>query len=468
MSTRRDILLALVLLLCYGFFQQSPGWNETSRYDLVRALVEDGTTQIDRFQKNTGDKALYAGHYYSDKAPGTALLGVPVYKSLRVVYHRLDAGEPGSKAAIQALAMAESGIPTTLLVLLLIRFLRPAVGEVWALAIGVGYGLGSMAWPYATLFFGHAASTFCLFAAFYLLWRWRERPNPWRPLVSGALAGCAVLVEMPVVLGVAILGCYALWLGRGQALRFVLGGIPALLVLLAYNLLTFGGPFTVGYEYSTGFGSLNEQGIISVVLPSWTTASALLFGPRGLVRFAPWFALAPLGILAARRSAVRAEVIVAAAVCCAFLIYNSGALNPFGGWTPGPRYLLPSLPFAAILVAVSPPKLRIPTTLLLVFAIGVFFSATATVPSVPTTYGDPLIDLWLPHLLAGQIVPTIASERWGMSSVQALTVLGLAVAGGGAAILATFRPHAAANRATAFVTSILAALVIAFAVPFWP
>ena len=54
----------------YGFFLQQPAWNELSRYDLVRALVEQGTVQIDSFHENTGDKAFKDGHYYSDKAPG--------------------------------------------------------------------------------------------------------------------------------------------------------------------------------------------------------------------------------------------------------------------------------------------------------------------------------------------------------------------------------------------------------------
>lgn len=32
--------------------------------DLVRALVEDRTTRIDRFHENTVDKSYFEGHYY--------------------------------------------------------------------------------------------------------------------------------------------------------------------------------------------------------------------------------------------------------------------------------------------------------------------------------------------------------------------------------------------------------------------
>lgn len=465
---RREIILALVLLFAYGFFQQVPSWNEYSRYDLVRALVEDGTTRIDRFQENTGDKAFYDGHFYSDKAPGTALMGVPVYLLLTASYSVAGAGTPDPLIAVQALAFVESGVFTVLLVLLLLRFLRPAVGERWALVISLGYGLGSIAFPFATMFFGHAASAFFLFASFYLLWRWRADHRPWRPLLAGFLAGCAVITEIPVVLGVAMLGLYALWLGRGQALRFVLGGVPIAVALMTYNWLTFGGPFSLGYQYATLFSEQNRQGIVSIVWPSWTTTADLLVGPRGLIRLAPWFGMAPLGILAYRRQAVRAEVVVCVAICGAFLAYNSGALNPFGGWTPGPRYLLPALPFAAVLVALAPSIFRPIIASLIAVAVAFIFVATVTMPNAPEMFRDPLSELWLPRLLNRDIAQTIAWPRWGFHGIQPLLVLVFTVAAAGAALLAPFRSRPAAGRLTGFVAGALVLLIVAFSLPFWP
>jgi hypothetical protein len=125
----REIIVGLALLFCYGFFRQVPAWNEYSRYDLVRALVEDGTTRIDRLEQNTGDKAFYDGHYYSDKTPGTAFLGVPVYRLLTLTSTTSGGGTPDPLTAVQALAFVESGIPTVLVVLLLLRLLRPAAAD---------------------------------------------------------------------------------------------------------------------------------------------------------------------------------------------------------------------------------------------------------------------------------------------------------------------------------------------------
>ena len=464
----RQVFLALALLLCYGFFRQSPGWNETSRYDLVRSIVESGTTRIDAYHDNTGDLSFYGGHYYSDKAPGSSLMGVPVYGLLTVVWNAAGAGTPDRGSAVEALAFVGSGIPTALLVLLLIRFLRPSIGEAWATVIGLGYGLGSIAFPFATMFFGHAASAFFLFASFFMLWRWRTDRRGWQPVLAGLLAGCAVITELPVALGVVVLAGYALWLGRDQALRFVMGGLPVAGVLLAYDWISFGDPFSVGYQFTTGFAAQNSQGILSVVWPSPARAYALLFGQRGLLHLAPWFVMAPLGLLHLRRPSIRAEVVVSLAICIAFLGYNSGALNPFGGWTPGPRYLIPALPFAAVLVGLAPLRLRWLTAALIAVSIALMFVATATTPAAPAALDDPLARLWLPEFVGRYLTDTLAWLRWGLHGAQPLLVLAGGMGLAAMAYLATLRRRSVFAGTSAVAASLLAALILAVSFPLAP
>ncbi len=484
-AARREVILALTLLLCYGFFRQAPAWNEFSRYDLVRAIVDDRTTRIDPYHQNTGDKALYDGHYYSDKAPGTSILGVPVYLLLKAASGVAGSGQPASVRAIAALAFAVSGLPTVLLVLLLLRFLRPQVGEWWALTIAAGYGLGSLAFPFATMLFGHAAAAAFLFAAFYVLWRYRTvapAAPRWLPILAGFLAGWAVVVEISALLGVLVLLLYGLShapaparpAGRAAPLAraltpllMVAGAAVPALVLLGYNWVSFGGPFSLGYGNlaNSSFAAGMGRGILGVTAPRGAALNEILFGPRGLLLLAPWLALAPLGLLAARGRGPRREVAVCGAIVLAFLLFNAGYYLPLGGWTPGPRFLTPALPFAAVLVALAPRPFRPLVALQIAFSVIVFFAATATMPNAPEAIRAPLADLWTPRLLARDLGQTTAWLRWGLHGAQPLLVLGLALALAAGALYATTRAGAVARGLTWGAIGGLTLLVLGFGTP---
>ena len=84
---RRRAALPLFALVfgTYAYFYQAGGWNQNSRFDLTRAIVEQGTLSIDAFQENTGDKAQREGHWFTDKAPGLSVLAVPAYAVVHAV-----------------------------------------------------------------------------------------------------------------------------------------------------------------------------------------------------------------------------------------------------------------------------------------------------------------------------------------------------------------------------------------------
>ena len=81
----RALLIAAVLFISYAYFYEGGGWNQNSRFDMIRAIIEQRTLRIDAYHGNTGDKALYQGHYYSDKAPGLALLALPAVAAVRPI-----------------------------------------------------------------------------------------------------------------------------------------------------------------------------------------------------------------------------------------------------------------------------------------------------------------------------------------------------------------------------------------------
>src|SRR5580704_18829652 len=79
------ILLGAVIFFSFMYFYEGGGWNQNSRFDVLRAIVEQHTLQIDAYHQNTQDKAHFKGHYYSDKAPGLVFLAVPVALAARPV-----------------------------------------------------------------------------------------------------------------------------------------------------------------------------------------------------------------------------------------------------------------------------------------------------------------------------------------------------------------------------------------------
>ena len=106
--------LFLVLFISYAYFYQAGGWNQNSRFALVRAILNEHTVRIDPYQRNTGDIAFYEGHYYSDKAPGLALAAVPVTAPVRLVYIA-SGGDPETFDGLALLSWAATILTVGLL-----------------------------------------------------------------------------------------------------------------------------------------------------------------------------------------------------------------------------------------------------------------------------------------------------------------------------------------------------------------
>src|ERR1700751_4693414 len=95
-------LLGLVIFFSFIYFYEGGGWNQNSRFDLLRAIVERHTLQIDAYHENTQDKAHFRGHYYSDKAPGLVFLAVPFALAARPALRMLgvDPESPRGEIAL--------------------------------------------------------------------------------------------------------------------------------------------------------------------------------------------------------------------------------------------------------------------------------------------------------------------------------------------------------------------------------
>jgi hypothetical protein len=416
---RPEAALFALVLVAYSYFYQAGGWNQNSRFDLTRAVVERGTTRIDKYHKNTGDKARREGHYYCDKAPGVSLLAVPAYALTRAIIGPSGDEKPTPRFLADAaftITVWSIGVPSALSVLALCMLLAAlGVGLRARLAVAAAYALATLAFPYSTLLYGHQLCAAMTLGAFALLVRFRPEPSPRVLFAAGFLLGGAVMVEYPSALAGLVIAIYAAtfvrpyrrlaWLAAGAALPGI--------ALAIYHWVSFGGPLTLPYEFSTqkhrSMGFFMGLGV-----PDLGALGHILVTPyRGLFYSAPWLALAIPGAVRWWRAARRPEVIACAAIVLLHIWLNASLVDWEGGWTLGPRYLVPCIPFLAVLAAglalptaARPPLVRAGWGLAAAAAIYSAFlmlAGTSVKPEVPIYERRPFGNYLVPHFLDGKL-----------------------------------------------------------------
>ncbi len=427
----------LLLLVTYGYFVPPVSWNGNSRFDLTRALVEEGGVRIDSFHRNTGDKAEHGGHVYTDKAPGVSLLGAPAYAIFLAtttltgqpppaitveparrgaVFEYVTANRSFSRG-IYVVTLTAVGLWSALGGAVLFGFLRARTGSpARALALTAACAIGSPILPYSTMLYGHATAAAQLWLALALLVPWRPGdPEPLlrRVALAGLLCGLATLCEYPAAGGAALLGLFVLLRkGRRAAAAFLLGATPAAAVLLGYHAAAFGGPLSTGYAHvQSPLFAGQQSGFFGIGWPRPGVVISLLFGRlRGLFWVAPVLLLAAIGLPRLVRTT---RLWPAAALPAFFLLVNGGYYMWWGGSAYGPRHLLPALPFLTLgLLAVPAPlaRARLP---LLALSMANALAATAIGPEAPAR-GDLLADHIWSFVLAGRVAVESGTSNLGL------------------------------------------------------
>lgn len=463
--------LAGMFLLCFTYFMPRVyDWNSQARLDMTLAIVNRGTIAINDYRWNSQDEAMYGGRYYSNKAPGQSLIGVPFYAAhkgvLRLLGSRSFTDEIGLRdstpelwAYYQLVEYLETiytvAIPAMLLLLLFFWFLGYYSSSLLNRAVlTLALGLGTTIFPYAQVFYSHVPAAALLFAAYVLISlprrgargprsAWLVAHPEVTALLAGVALGFALLFEYTAAIVDLILVVYALArLPRRLLPYLAIGGVPGLTTLLTYDLIAYHDPFGTGYGHNAvPYWRRGIPGILESFRSPRLRPRAILdlaVSPsRGLFFLSPWLLLALPGFALWARRRTR-EWVLPASIATAFFLLVSTFSGWEGGSAVGPRYLTPMLPFLALPVifvlewASTRPAVRAGSAvLLLVSGCAVWVETLGgTAGSYPgQEIHNPLFSYSLPMLLHGFLPQTLGSVFLGpyLGSGAVVVMLPLAV-----------------------------------------
>lgn len=298
------------------------------------------------------------GDVYSKKGPAPAFLAVPWYLLFHI-FTELNIG----LGQLQTTLLWNGIVTAVTAALLWLTAQQLGYSDRTGMALGLLFGLATIAWPYANQFFGEPLSALSLLTLFYGMMAWRRDGGWWWMALAGVGAGVALAtVTAHAVLILIFVGWGALaeWRHVRYAKNHTASGnstlrwltataafaAPVLLaaaLLMLYNLVRFGNPFDTGYHFDAGEGFTNP-----LLAGLW----GLLFSPyRGMFWHTPLFIASLVAFVPfARRH--RSEASLIALLSIALVTLYSLWWMWWGGFAWGPRFLTPLTPFWVLPLAV--------------------------------------------------------------------------------------------------------------------
>jgi hypothetical protein len=203
---------------------------------------------------------------------------------------------------------------------------------------------------------------------------------------------------------------------HARRLALYAGGLVAgLLPLVGFGIWAFGSPFALAYEGAAidpGAGGAEQAKVgglfFTLTSPHPHFAVDMLLSQRGLLTLSPVLVAAAVGVPLLWRRGLRAEAWLIGALCAVEVAWN--AFRPtyelaLGGWVPGPRFLIPVLPFLAF--ALTPVLRRAPATVAVLALVSVGAMTVAT-SAEPLLQNDDTHH-WISRIVDGNFTATVVS-----------------------------------------------------------
>lgn len=351
--TRRTAVWLFVFLNCL-FVLTSSGRvrviDEVLPVYQTESLAERGTTAIP--QAVSADfffgKKDRAGRPQAPYPPGAAALAVPWYLAGKHVLLRLPGVDRRARTMVTDFAIVASSATfvAAASALTFVLFVTLGLTRRQAVLAALGLTFGTPLFAYSAWYFSEPLTVAILMIAVVAIFSHDLDAVPLRHAVVAGLAlgflfwiRTANILIVPVVLAAMLTG-RGDWRRTLPTLVVVAGlvGVAGLGVLLRNNLL-YGSPFDLGYPANVEGG----RSTMSFDTPVGVGLFAFLLSPgKSMLLFAPVLLLAPWALPRAWRAS-RAFTVLAVAPLVALLLFYSRYTLFEGGYSFGPRYLIPGI-----------------------------------------------------------------------------------------------------------------------------
>jgi len=395
-----------------GPFESS---GSTSRYRLTETFSREGRVVFNKEEASfaSPDVVGTKGKYFSLFMPGLSLAAVPLYKI----------GEYFGYA--QVITYAVNILFSLLNVLFIYLIFKKLGGGKWvSLFAGYVFLFATSAFAYAFYFTQHHISTFSFLLIFYLFFLNR---NIYTNILAGLVYGYAIFIDIPnafILLPVMT----ATFFRNFQVIKeddkaslkikysivgLILGFLPMLFIIGSYNKITTGS-FTHLPQFIGRSQEFSVQTSTKAVptKPAQNKTSSqfepntpfvtrfiangmyILLGSneRGLLVYSPVLFIGIIGLyigLKKNNNNLRFFQVLFATIVINILVYAMFG-DPWGGWSYGPRYLIPAAACMSILMAVSIYHYK--NKLLLILIVSILFAYSTfvnTLGAITTTQVPP-------------------------------------------------------------------------------
>jgi hypothetical protein len=392
MKTHRAVAIGLGTALFFLAFL-SPiiySIDGISMLAVTESLLTHGSVAVPKWLGVVGRGGLYYSKWY----PLLSFLAVPLVAVGRVFAHLMHL-PPHFTAGAFALILPPVlvGATTGMVMMLASRLGASQRGSIVA---AIGFAFGTIALVYAREFFAEPLLALITVAAIYLeLGSRRER------FMVGPLAALAVLAKPTGALLGPILATHAAL--KDRSVRPILAGLigtaTGVAIYLFYNYICFGKVLSFGQPFAFTLSNLPRGVAVLLASPG-----------RGLV----WYCPAVLALSQLSPSFFRRlDVLMILSVALAYLGIYTVWFDSAGGWSWGPRLLLPALPGLMALCGLLENG-RSRKVLVALTAVGFVVNAPTLVSYYERVYQEELVAHELPTLWSLKEAPFL--RIWGSMS----------------------------------------------------